>query len=117
MTNKYPEMYASPHNRRPCVRVPLYHDNQKVYLEVQYCPETKDINVIKIHPQMKDGTVHYSMLVEVGYDLTAQLQSYESVGEGLQRLQKRTLRKSDGTPITVRGAVLDKLINDPHLEG
>ena len=66
---------------------------------------------------MKDGTVHYSMLVEVGYDITAQLQSYESVAEGLQHMSKRSLRQSDGSPITVRGAVLDKLLNDPNLEG
>lgn len=114
--NNYPEQYASPHGRRPCVRVPLYHDNQKIYLEVQYCPETLAINVVKLHPQMKDGTVHYSMLVEVGYDITAQLQSYGDIAEGLQQMSKRSLRKSDGTPITIRGAVLDKLINDPNLE-
>ena len=55
--NKYPEMYASTHDRRPCVRRPFYHNNQKIYLEVQYCPDTGNMNVIKIHPEMKDGTI------------------------------------------------------------
>ena len=56
------------------------------------------------------------MLVEVGYDITAQLQSYGDIADGLQQMSKRSLRKSDGTPITIRGAVLDKLIEDPNLE-
>jgi len=114
--NDYPEKFATPHNRRPLVRVPIYHDNEKVYLEIQYCPETEYLNVIKVQPQMKEGTKYYAMLVEMAYDLTAQLQSYSDVAEALSILSKRSLRKSDGSPITVRGAILDKLLKDPNLE-
>lgn len=113
--NKYPEMYASQHNRRPCVRRPFYHNNQKIYLEVQYCPDTGNMNVIKIHPEMKDGTEYYSILVELGRDLTGQLQSHDTIEEALEKLGSRSMRRADGTPITFRGAILDKLIADPDL--
>tara|TARA_B100001063_G_scaffold247215_1_gene291340 strand:+ start:3954 stop:4307 length:354 start_codon:yes stop_codon:yes gene_type:complete len=116
MSNSNPEQFEIKSNRRQCCRVPLYHNNQKIYLEIQLDPETGELRVVKPWPEMKEGTELYSTIVEAGFDITAQLDSYPDPLQALSVLRERTLRRGDGTPITVRGAIIDRLFEDPYLE-
>ena len=116
MSNSNPEQFEIKATRRPLVRQPLYHNGQKIYLEIQLDPETAELRVVKPWPEMKEGTELYSMIVEAGFDITAQLDSYPDPMEALAVLKSRTMRRADGTPITIRGAIIDYLNKDPYLD-
>ena len=116
MSNSSPEQFEIKANRRPGKRKPFYHDNQKTYVEIEVDPETAEIRVVNFWPTTKEGTVLYSMLIECGYDLSAILSSWPDPMDGLAVLKSRCLRRGDGSPITLRGAVIDHLNKDPFLE-
>tara|TARA_R100000541_G_scaffold9610_1_gene17331 strand:- start:4649 stop:5002 length:354 start_codon:yes stop_codon:yes gene_type:complete len=116
MNNSSPEQFEIKANRRPGKRKPFYHDNQKTYVEVEVDPDTGDVRVINFWPTTKEGTTLYSMLIEVGYDLTAQLSSWPDPMDALAVLKTRCLRRADGSPVTLRGKVIDALYSDPYLD-
>ena len=115
MSNSEPDMFEIDENRRAGVTVRFVYNNVSTHLNAQY-DKNGNLRVIKLFPKLKYGTDYLELLKEVSEDLTFRLQCYKEPGDALARMQSSVRRKQDGTPTTIRGAVIDRLFRDPYLE-
>ena len=115
MSNSDPDMFDITDNKRPCITVKFIYNNISMYLNAQY-DRSGDLRVIRLFPKLKYGTDMHEMLKELSDDITFRLQCYSNPGDALARMKSSVLRRGDGTPTTIRGAIVDRLFEDPYLE-
>tara|TARA_R110002012_G_scaffold127126_1_gene279304 strand:- start:1645 stop:1995 length:351 start_codon:yes stop_codon:yes gene_type:complete len=115
MSNSEPDMFEIAENKRQGITVKFYYKNIICYLNAQYDNDW-NLRVVRLFPKLKYGTDMHEMLKELSDDLTFRLQCYKDPGDALARMKSSVLRKGDGTPTTFRGAIIDRLFEDPYLE-
>jgi len=115
MSNNDPDMFDITDNKRPCITVKFIYNNISMYLNAQY-DRSGDLRVIRLFPKLKYGTDMHEMLKELSDDITFRLQCYSNPGDALAKMRSGVLRRVDGMPTTIRGAIVDRLFEDPYLE-
>tara|TARA_R110001606_G_scaffold268307_1_gene417008 strand:+ start:69 stop:419 length:351 start_codon:yes stop_codon:yes gene_type:complete len=115
MSNSEPDMFEIAENKRQGITIKFIYNNISCYLNAQYDNDW-NLRVVRLFPKLKYGTDMHEMLKELSDDLTFRLQCYKEPGDALARMKSSVLRRGDGTPTTIRGAIIDRLFEDPYLE-